>query len=825
MAWGGFMRTEAGLEVGRAIASVLCATVLLLALTDVGYAAVGDLLKSVNLPAAAQCGIGTSVALVPGSLIGFPAIPILLVTSCRGGDQLFYLDPSTQPATLVKTVTTNPTPPGGWGSLAFRADKNDLTGCGNDPSTHPIHRIDPNTGATSFLFNTVAGFAICDGHAWDATDQTFFVSPDVSDTVFHFSATGTLLGSFAAAPGCRNSGLAVGGDILYEACDGVLTIFRVNKADGSVLGSFPSARQRTEDLECDPISFASQGRDAVWSKDAFTNEVFAFEIPRGECGFGGQPPLPPNRPPRFDIPPSPQCASPLAASVGTTLSFTIQASDPDPGNTVSLTVSGLPSGASFAIPAPGNPVSSTFSWTPTAAQVGSHTITFTATDNLGLAASPPCVITIQVSQRPGVLVVIEATKRAVDLNGGNLVPGDIIEYTIAIENSGGPQGDNPGNEFEDPIPANTAFVAGSAHASSGNVSFDPTTNKLFWNGAISAGGRVTLSFQVRVTGPLAGPTQISNQGFVHFDSNGDGTNDSVEPTDDPNTPADDDATVTTAQPVRNRPPTADAGPNRSCSEGTVVCLSSLNSFDPDGDPLSYEWDFGDGSPKAQGQFVCHRFPDNGIYTVTLTVSDGRGGVATDTTTVTVSNIAPLVNAGPDKFIGIGRSVAFLGSFIDPGVRDTHTIVWDFGDGSSTSGTLTPTHTYTSTGVFKVTLTVTDDDGGVGRDTLRVIVHSPGSALGHSLKLSLEQVKLAMLTPSIAAFTAEGTGIKSIAVEIFNLRGRKVFSDEAPGNELIWLLQSNQGKAIANGVYLYVVTARGFNNEIVRSRVKKLAILR
>lgn len=269
---------------------------------------------------------------------------------------------------------------------------------------------------------------------------------------------------------------------------------------------------------------------------------------------------------------------------------------------------------------------------------------------------------------------------------------------------------------------------------------------------------------------------------------------------------------------------ADAGPDRSCAEGTVLTFSSVNSFDPDGDPLTYEWDFGDGTPKATGQFVHHRFPDNGVFTVTLTVKDNKGGVATDTATVTISNIAPLVNVGPDKSIGVGHRVTFLGSFIDPGVRDTHTITWDFGDGSSTSGTLTPTHTYTSTGVFKVTLTVTDDDGGVGRDTLRVIVHSRGSALDYSSKLSLEQVKLAMLARSIAAFTAEGSGIKSIAVEIFDLRGHKVFSGEALGKELIWPLQSDRGRAIANGIYLYIVTVRGYHNEIIRGQVRKLVIL-
>ena len=86
---------------------------LVVSTVRVSQAATGDLLKTVTLPAEAQC-IGTSVGIVPGSLVGFPSIPILLVTSCYFGDQLFYVDPST--SMLVKTVTSTPVPAGGWGS-------------------------------------------------------------------------------------------------------------------------------------------------------------------------------------------------------------------------------------------------------------------------------------------------------------------------------------------------------------------------------------------------------------------------------------------------------------------------------------------------------------------------------------------------------------------------------------------------------------------------------------------------------------------------------------------------------------------------------------
>ena len=90
-------------------------------------------------------------------------------------------------------------------------------------------------------------------------------------------------------------------------------------------------------------------------------------------------------PPVFD---NPVCGSTTTVNAGGTLSFTVQASDPDSGQTVTLNVAGLPAGATMTppLPASGNHVTSVFSWTPTAADVGTHVITFTATDNSGLQA-------------------------------------------------------------------------------------------------------------------------------------------------------------------------------------------------------------------------------------------------------------------------------------------------------------------------------------------------------------------------------------------------------------------------------------------------------
>jgi hypothetical protein len=71
------------------------------------------------------------------------------------------------------------------------------------------------------------------------------------------------------------------------------------------------------------------------------------------------------------------------------------------------------------------------------------------------------------------------------------------------------------------------------------------------------------------------------------------------------------------------------------------------------------------------------------------------------------------------------------------------------------------------------------------------------------------------------FRAYGMGIAEINVQIFNLSGRSVFiSPWQQGVELDW-----HADALANGVYLYVISVRGWDGSLVRSRVQKLVILR
>jgi len=94
----------------------------------------------------------------------------------------------------------------------------------------------------------------------------------------------------------------------------------------------------------------------------------------------------------------------------------------------------------------------------------------------------------------------------------------------------------------------------------------------------------------------------------------------------------------------------------------------------------------------------------------------------------------------------------------------------------------------------------------------------------STELSLDWVRALTSMPSAVTFIAQGEGIASIDVEVYDLAGRRIFSGEAEGAWLVWNLRRDNGRPIANGVYLYVVTAGGLNGEVVRSEVQRLVIL-
>ena len=173
-----------------------------------------------------------------------------------------------------------------------------------------------------------------------------------------------------------------------------------------------------------------------------------------------------------------------------------------------------------------------------------------------------------------------------------------------------------------------------------------------------------------------------------------------------------------------------------------------------GEIVAWEWDFGDGGG-ASAQHPTHRFLDDGVYDVTLTVYDDLGNSAAVTKPVPVVNVPPTAAFSPQLEVVGGELVADFVWSVDREVYGTYpegfspaeptdlddvlfedrstltpgrvftsfspeaadadgTIVaweWDFdGDGTVDSTEPNPTYEYPEPGTYAVTLTVTDDDG-------------------------------------------------------------------------------------------------------------------
>jgi PKD repeat protein len=176
-------------------------------------------------------------------------------------------------------------------------------------------------------------------------------------------------------------------------------------------------------------------------------------------------------------------------------------------------------------------------------------------------------------------------------------------------------------------------------------------------------------------------------------------------------------------------PLADAGGPYQIYEGEYVNFDASGSTDtdtPDGD-LEHRWDFNSDGDWGTGWLAASVvspviYHDDYSGEAILEVFDGRLRDVDDTI-VTVLNFWPDVNAGADQTVDEGETVYFSGSFYDQGVFDTHTYEWDFDDGATDTSSLTPTHSFCDDGTYTVSLTVTDDDGGVGYDALTITVNN------------------------------------------------------------------------------------------------------
>ncbi len=186
-------------------------------------------------------------------------------------------------------------------------------------------------------------------------------------------------------------------------------------------------------------------------------------------------------------------------------------------------------------------------------------------------------------------------------------------------------------------------------------------------------------------------------------------------------------------------PNASAGADQIVAPGETVHLDGSGSTVVSQGKPHYKWIFGDGN-KDHSMRSTHKYIYPGLYPVTLRVSDPLGGPCSwdeDTLSVRV-NDTPLAEAGDDQLAAPSETIVLdsRGSYDPDG--DLAGFLWDFGDGSRAEGSRTE-HSYTTSGTYTVTLTVTDHAGvanSTAKDQLQVFVNqAPVARAGGDRRLA------------------------------------------------------------------------------------------
>ncbi len=279
------------------------------------------------------------------------------------------------------------------------------------------------------------------------------------------------------------------------------------------------------------------------------------------------------------------------------------------------------------------------------------------------------------------------------VRSGSGVAGTVITYALSVSNTGNLTGTNL--NVIDVVPAGVAYGGGGVF-SSGQVS---------WTLASIAPGTSGSIGWFTGTLTCAVDTTITNQQY--------------------RVTASDQAVTSTngaALSFTTITPTIDVAfthsPATLIGSGPVIFTGTAST---DGTPLTYAWTFGDGAT-GTGPTTSHTYTHPGTYTVTLTATDGCGFAQAAVTSNAVIVYTPVHAAFVSSpASGIAPVTAV---FTNTSTGDFANSLWDFGDGV-TSTLPSPTHTYTSKGVYTVTLTASGL-GGMDASTVTnaVTVYAP-----------------------------------------------------------------------------------------------------
>jgi len=183
----------------------------------------------------------------------------------------------------------------------------------------------------------------------------------------------------------------------------------------------------------------------------------------------------------------------------------------------------------------------------------------------------------------------------------------------------------------------------------------------------------------------------------------------------------------TFSPDNKRPrPVLSASPTSSPVAPLTVDFSAAGTRDPDGDALTYRWNFGDGSPVVTSTTATHEYVAEGTYTATLTVTDSSGLSAKATRRISVGNAAPFATLRRPTAVTQSRAGDFVtmlatGSDFEDGSLPASRFRWNvvlfhkehqhpLGNFVGNPARFMAVDDHDADSYYQVTLTVTDSEG-------------------------------------------------------------------------------------------------------------------
>ena len=278
----------------------------------------------------------------------------------------------------------------------------------------------------------------------------------------------------------------------------------------------------------------------------------------------------------------------------------------------------------------------------------------------------------------------------------------------------------------------------------------------------------------------------------------------------------------------NLPPTANAGPDKIITLPVNTISLSGSGYDADGTIAGYTWTKL-GGPAAYN-FVNANSPvtdvwglTQGIYLFELKITDNNGAIGRDTVKITVNavNISPVAKAGPDQTISLpDNSVTLSGSGTDAdGTITSYSWKQIAGPAAATIVSSNMPLTVIDSligGNYEFELTVTDNYGAIGRDTVTISVAEP------RLNLNPQSNDLKVYpNPVIASTTLEINRIQTnpgMGIVITDARGQTIYKKESVSTQNHILEQLDLSN-LAKGIYF--ITTYFSNNQKQTVKISKM----